>query len=440
MTSWTEHAIFWHVYPLGFLGAEPVLEPGRETTHRLRSLVDWLDHAVELGTSGLLLGPIFAARSHGYDTVDHFTIDPRLGDRADFDLLIDEAHARGLRIVLDGVFNHVGRDHPAFRRAVDAGPGAPEGDLFHLTWKQPGEPPGYRTFEGHEGLVALNHDDDRVVALVTDVMRHWLAAGADGWRLDAAYAVPAQFWARVLPTVRADFPEAYVVGELIHGDYAGFVTASGVDAVTQYELWKAIWSSLNDRNLYELDHALGRHGAMLDTFVPQTFVGNHDVTRLATRLTDPRHVSHALVVLFTVAGTPSVYYGDEVGLTGLKEERLGGDDAIRPAFPDTPADLPPAGLPVLDVHRELIALRRRHPWLHLARTRTLELANELLAYESTGTSGSASTGAAGRLVVVLNLADGAAEVTAQVTQVVAGSAEVHDGRVRVPGHGWVVLE
>ncbi|WP_448072705.1 alpha-amylase family glycosyl hydrolase [Georgenia yuyongxinii] len=437
MMSWTEHAIFWHVYPLGFLGAEPVLDPGQEVTHRLPHLVDWLDHAVELGTSGLLLGPIFTARSHGYDTLDHFTIDPRLGDRADFDLLVEEAHARGLRIVLDGVFNHVGRDHPAFRRAVDAGPGAPAGDLFHLTWTGPGEPPGYRTFEGHQGLVALNHDDDRVAALVTDVMRHWLAAGADGWRLDAAYAVPAQFWARVLPAVRAGFPDAYVVGEVIHGDYAGFVTASGVDAVTQYELWKAVWSALNDRNLYELDHALGRHGTMLDTFVPQTFVGNHDVTRLATRITDPRHLPHALVVLLTVAGTPSVYYGDEVGLTGLKEERLGGDDAIRPAFPDTPADLPPAGVPVLDLHRELIALRRRHPWLHRARTRTLELRNEVLAYETTT---SVSTGAAGRLVVVLNLADAAAEVTAQVAGVVAGTAEVHDGRIRVPGHGWAVLE
>src|SRR6185312_15118312 len=125
--------------------------------------------------------------------------------------------------------------------------------------------------------------------------------------------------------------------------YAGYVTKSGLDSVTQYELWKAIWSSLNDGNFFELAYALERHDALLDTFVPQTFVGNHDVTRLATRLDDERHLGHALAILFTVAGVPSVYYGDEQAFQGLKEERAGGDDAIRPAFPAEPGGLAPYG-------------------------------------------------------------------------------------------------
>ena len=175
-------------------------------------------------------------------------------------------------------------------------------------------------------------------------MTHWLDRGADGWRLDAAYAVPPSFWAQVLPQVRERHPEAYVVGEVIHGDYARVVTESGIDAVTQYELWKAVWSSLNDGNLHELAHALGRHDGFLDTFVPLTFVGNHDVTRIASRLTDPRHLPHALAVLFTVGGTPSVYAGDEQAFTGVKEDRAGGDDAVRPPFPETPAGLAPFGV------------------------------------------------------------------------------------------------
>ncbi|TDE92703.1 DUF3459 domain-containing protein [Occultella glacieicola] len=438
MTSWQEHAIWWQVYPLGFVGAprelgEPAPEP-TQATHGLRDLIDWLDYAVGLGVSGIALGPIFTASTHGYDTLDHLAIDPRLGDRADFDALVAAAHERGLKVMLDGVFNHVGREHPAFRAALEEGPGGARARLFDLTWDESGSPVA-GTFEGHDALVALNHEDDAVAELVTEVMLHWLRAGADAWRLDAAYAVPAAFWQRVLPAVRAEFGEAYVVGEVIHGDYAQIVAESGMDAVTQYELWKAIWNSIRERNFYELDHALGRHNEMLDTFVPLTFVGNHDVTRIATQIPDPRMRAHAVVTLMTVGGTPSVYYGDEQGFEAVKEERFGGDDAIRPAFPGAPADLPEGGWDVYHQHQELISVRRRHPWLRTARTAALSLANETYAFEVVGDGG--------RLVVLLNVADGAARVDGVgVTSVVAGQAEVGDGGcwVRVPGHGWAVLE
>ena len=285
-----------------------------------------------------MLGPIFASSTHGYDTVDHFQIDRRLGDEADFDALIKAADDRGLRIILDGVFNHVGREHPLFQRAIADGPNSPAASWFRLTGpadKALGEEADYATFEGHRQLVALNHAKPAAADYVARVMTHWLDRGSNGWRLDAAYAVPRRFWADVLPTVRARRPDAYVFGEVYPLRLCRLCPDTGVDSVTQYELWKAIWSTLNDRNCFELAWALDRHNVLLDTFVPQTFIGNHDVTQIASQLGDERHLAHALVLLMTCGGLSSIYAGDEQAFRGIKEQRAGGDDAIRPEFPAT---------------------------------------------------------------------------------------------------------
>jgi cyclomaltodextrinase / maltogenic alpha-amylase / neopullulanase len=439
--DWVQHVVWWHVYPLSFVGAPPTAAADAAgPVHRLRRLEPWLDYAIELGASGLALGPVLASQSHGYDTVDHFRIDSRLGDDGDFDALVTAAHRRGLRVLLDGVFNHVGRGFPAFAAVLRQGPAAPEGAWFHLSWPRPWRPgvePEYATFEGHSSLVALNHAEPAVIEHVTAVMSYWLARGADGWRLDAAYAVPPAFWAAVLPRVRAAHPDVYVVGEVIHGDYPAIVRASGMDAVTQYELWKAIWSSLNDTNFFELAYALDRHNRFLDTFAPLTFVGNHDVTRLASQLHDQRHLVHALAILLTVGGTPSIYAGDEQGFRGVKEDRAGGDDAVRPVFPDAPEQLAPDGWGLYRLHQRLIGLRRRHPWLHHARAKTMHLTNTQLVYQA-GTDRQ-------RLLVALNLEDTAADLPAPgATAIAAGEAHLHqanhqDARVRLDGHGWAVL-
>ena len=438
--GWVQDAIWWHVYPLGFVGAEPSAAPDQPVVHRLAQLTRWLDHAVELGASGLALGPIFASETHGYDTTDHLRIDPRLGDDADLDALIAACRERGLRVLLDGVFNHVGRSHPAFRAVLADGPAARTASWFRLRWPggaqawRPGTEPDHDDFEGHRHLVALNHAEPAVADHVVDVMTHWLDRGVDGWRLDAAYAVPTAFWAGVADRVRARHPDAYLMGEVIHGDYARFLTDAHLDAVTQYELWKAVWSSLNDANFFELDAALTRHSGWLESFVPYTFLGNHDVTRIASRLSDERHLAHALVVLLTVGGTPAVYAGDEHAFRGVKEDRAGGDDAVRPPFPDSPADLSPLGRPTYALHQELIGLRRRHRWLHAARTTTLHLANEQVVYES------AADGE--RLIVALSVGEQPAEVPVRgAGRLLAGEAEVVDGdRVRLSPHGWAVLE
>nr|BFF15934.1 hypothetical protein GCM10025699_72370 [Microbacterium flavescens] len=380
--------------PLGFVGADTT-GGDRTPAPRLLDLVPWLDHLLALGANGLALGPVFASSTHGYDTIDHVTIDPRLGTESDLVELIERAHEKGVRVMLDGVFNHVGPEFPALVEArADAS--SPAAALFRR--EDDGE---LATFEGHGGLIALDHSRPEVAELVIDVMTHWCDRGADAWRLDAAYAVPSEFWAQVLPTVRERHPDVAVVGEVLHGDYVAAVREGGLDSVTQYELWQGIWHGIDDANLHELAWALTRHDEFLDAFVPLTFVGNHDVTRIASQIADERHHDHATVLLFSLGGMPSVYYGDEYGLRGVKEARVGGDDAVRPAYPPAPVDGPGSGVPdarpdVFALHQLLIGVRRRHPWLHRARSRTLSVENGTLVLELTGgRDGAVAGGAAG---------------------------------------------
>ncbi|MBZ0240427.1 MAG: alpha-amylase family protein [Cutibacterium acnes] len=404
--GWVDHLIGWHVYPLGFVGAPARLE-SQEVSHRLAHLGAWLDHAVALGCSSLALGPVFSSASHGYDTLDYFTIDPRLGDDDDFDHLLQAAHARGLSVLLDGVFNHVSRRNRIVQDAQSAGPDSDAGRMVRWCAGR------LDVFEGHSDLVALNHDNPAVREHVTRIMNYWCGRGVDGWRLDAAYSVNPEFWAAVLPPVREKHPDVWIFGEVIHGDYASIVRASGMDSVTQYELWKGIWSSIESRNFFELDHALGRHNEFSDAFTPMTFVGNHDVTRIASRVGQDGAVL-ATAILATIGGIPLIYYGDELAYRGVKEERFGGDDDIRPVFPASPADLSNLGADTLRAHQSLLGLRRRHPWLVDARTESLDLTNERYVYR-TGVPGVEP------LIVELDVRDGCSVLIREAGQVVWSS-------------------
>lgn len=421
--------VIWHAFPLTFTGAEATNDGTRPVAHRLQQLEPWLDHLIALGANALQLGPVFDSETHGYDTRDHLRIDPRLGDEADLRRLVEQAHARGVHVILDGVFNHVGRDSALFQRAA-------HGDAEAAAWfkRDPSRQDGWSVFEGHGSLVELDLAHAPVREHVVAVMRHWLEIGVDGWRLDAAYAVQPPDWRAVLGEVRSSHPHAWFLGEVIHDGDGAFASAAGMDSTTQYELWKAIWSSLNDRNLHELAHALTRH----DDFVsagrgaqpprlPTTFVGNHDTTRIASRLVDHRHLEHALTVLFTVAGTPAVYAGDEWDSRGVKEDRPGGDDAVRPAFPATPGGLPADGEGVFALHRRLIGLRRRHRWLWRASVEVERREDEVLVYRLRAPE---DEGGDEGITVVLNLTDAAVEVSVRPgEQLLEGSCEARGAAV-----------
>ncbi|WIM67801.1 alpha-amylase family protein [Corynebacterium breve] len=350
-------SIWWQVYPLGSTGAPIRDRSGDDSGHRLQQLEPWLDYLLELGCNGLLLGPIFESETHGYDTIDHFMIDRRLGTLDVFDRLMRACNERGIRVMLDGVFNHVSRNH----EAVAAGRA------------------GSTDWEGHESLATLHHADPLVQDKVVEIMEFWLARGISGWRLDVAYSVPPEFWRAVLGRVRQNYPHAVFLGEVIHGDYTQIAQAGTLDSVTQYELWKAMWSSLNDANFFELAHALNRHQEFSNHMITNTFVGNHDVDRIASKVRQDK-VLLAVAMLMTLPGSPSIYYGDEQGFTGMRGEGFAADDPVRPPLPATPEELSPIGQWVLNAHKALIALRRQHPWLATGTVEVLDNTNETISY------------------------------------------------------------
>lgn len=441
MSPWAEHVIWWQLHPISFVGAESLALTGPAAEqvaarHRLGRIGAYLDYLIELGANGLALGPVFASESHGYDTVDHYRIDPRLGTGEDLDALIRSCHQKGIKVLLDGVFNHVGRGFPQFQDVLANGAASEYASWFQLDFSADGPDGfGYANFEGHQHLVALNHAEPAVARYTAAVMSHWLDRGVDGWRLDAAYAVPTSFWQTVTTQVRREHPDAWIVGEVIHGDYAQIAATGGLDSVTEYELWKSIWSSLNDRNFFELSWTLGRHDGLTETFLPMTFIGNHDVTRLASRLDDERHLPHALAVLFTTSGIPSVYAGDEQAFRGVKYDRPDGDAEIRPEFPATPDQLSDWGRPVYRLHQDLIGLRRRNPWLVRSQSKVFHLANETFGVQCLDPDGGSS------LAVLLNVSDRSFDfpVPAANARQVLGS-EPHGSGWQVGPHGWAILE
>jgi glycosidase len=392
--GWVAGRTWYHVHALRASGApdvNPDVDGSPGPQRGLRRLLHVVEHAAELGFGGVLLTPVAVSSTHGYDTVDPFRLDPRLGDDGDLEELVAACRARGLRLLFDGVFHHVGRAFPRFRDVLSSGASSPSVGWFHLDFSSDG-PDGfdYRAFEGHRELVALDHANPAVLDWAVDVCTHWLDRGIDGWRFDVAYAIPRPFLGELSRRVLERHPDAFLFGEMIHGDYAGFVAESGLHSVTQYELHKACWSACNDANAFELAWALRRHAEMAERFVPVTFVGNHDVTRIATQLTNPeRDLERVLTVLFSVPGTPCVYYGDEWGARGEKVSGAGGDDAIRPRWDDLSAARD-AGAGIESLHRRLVSFRRERPWLTDATLSVTAVANQHLELAVTARDGSDS--------------------------------------------------
>lgn len=333
---WGYDAVFYQIYPLGLCGA-PLQNDGIPA-HRILRILDWVDHIAETGCNAVYFSPLFESDAHGYDTRDYFKIDTRLGTNEDFKQVVDALHAKGIRVVLDGVFNHVGRGFPQFRDVCEKRWDSPYKDWFYTNFDGNtcyNDGFWYEGWEGHFELVKLNLRNPAVVSHLLDAVRFWVETfGIDGIRLDVAYSLDFDFLRTLRRFTDELNPDLFLIGELLHGDYSRWVNPEMLHSATNYECYKGLYSSFNSMNLFEICHSLkNRFGpenwCMYRGMHLLNFADNHDVTRIASILSNPAHLPLVYTLLFGMPGIPCIYYGSEWGVRGDKKD---GDPALRPSF------------------------------------------------------------------------------------------------------------
>ena len=333
--AWYNDAVFYHIYPLGMTGAPQVNDYGAPVP-RLRELFPWIDHIRRLGCNAIYIGPLFQSVGHGYETTDYKQVDSRLGTNDDFTEFVRRCHDEGIRVIVDGVFNHTGRDFFAFRdirekREASAYRDWYRGVNFHGN-NSFGDGFGYENWGGYDLLAKLNQQNGAVRDYICDVIRYWVRTfDIDGIRLDAADVMDHEYMKamrRTADEVKADF---WLMGEVIHGDYGRWVNGETLHSVTNYTLHKALYSSHNDHNYFELAHTVDYvNRAVGDAGKLYTFADNHDVERIASKLRNKAHLLPLYVLLYGLPGIPSIYYGSEFGLEGRKGHGAEADAPLRP--------------------------------------------------------------------------------------------------------------
>ncbi len=336
--AWYDEAIFYHIYPLGLTGA-PTQNSYDKIEHRLNTLLPWITHIKEIGCNALYIGPLFESVGHGYETTDYKKLDSRLGDNKDLTDFVAECHRQGIRVILDGVFNHTGRDFFAFQDIrqnrersayrdwycnVNFGGNNEYNDGF-----------SYENWGGYNLLVKLNQHNPAVRDYICDVIRFWVSEfDIDGIRLDAADVLDFNYMQALRQTANEVKPDFWLMGEVIHGDYIRWVNEGTLHSVTNYHLHKALYSGHNDHNFFEIAHTVKRlyemGGSRPDGLKLYNFVDNHDVERIYTKLNNKAHFAPVHILMYTLPGIPSIYYGSEFGIEGRKEKF--SDASLRPAL------------------------------------------------------------------------------------------------------------
>jgi cyclomaltodextrinase / maltogenic alpha-amylase / neopullulanase len=409
MNSWNENAIFYHIYPLGFAGAPENNDFRSAPVARLNKVASWLDHIQNLGFNSLYLGPVFESTKHGYDTLDYYHIDRRLGTDADMVNLSSEIHRRGMRLVLDGVFNHVGRDFWAFRDVQANGQSSPFCQWFtnlRFDGRSPyGDPFTYEGWNGNYDLVKLNLHNPEVRDHLLYAVESWIQNyNIDGIRLDAADQLDMAFIEDLTTFCKRLNPDLWLMGELIHGDYAKWVRPGRFDSCTNYEAYKGLYSSFNDKNFFEIAYSLkrqfGDHG-LYENLLLYSFADNHDVDRVASQVKDQADLFNIYTLMYAMPGIPSVYYGSEWGFGGRKTN--GSDNPLRPNI-DLSTAIKTAPQPDLPGHlKKLAEIRQSTPAIKSGNYRQVLVASQQYAFLRE--DGNA------KVLVVFNSADKTAEVT-----------------------------
>ncbi len=336
--AWYDEAVFYHIYPLGLTGAPKENSYG-EPEHRLCTLFPWITHIKDIGCNAIYIGPLFESVGHGYETTDYRKLDSRLGTNEDLTEFVAKCHEQGIKVILDGVFNHTGRDFFAFQDVKKNRENSPYRDWFcNVNFggnNEYNDGFSYENWGGYNLLVKLNQRNPAVRDYICDVVRFWVSEfDIDGIRLDAADVLDFDYMQALRRVANEVKPEFWLMGEVIHGDYNRWANEGTLHSVTNYQLHKALYSGHNDHNYFEIAHTVKRlyalGGNRPDGLKLYNFVDNHDVERIYTKLNNKAHFMPVHILLYTLPGVPSIYYGSEFGIEGRKERF--SDDSLRPAL------------------------------------------------------------------------------------------------------------
>ena len=433
---WAYNETFYQIYPIGFCGA-PTENDGA-TVPRIRKVMEWSEYLGDLGIGSIILNPIFESDSHGYDTRDFRKIDCRLGTNQDFTDVCNSLHENGVNIILDGVFNHVGRGFWAFKDVQEKKWDSPYKDWFCINFdgnSNYNDGFWYEGWEGHFELVKLNLYNPQVVDYLLETVRFWIEEfGIDGLRLDVAYSLEHGFMKRLRSFCEEVKPGFALIGEVLFGDYNIIVNDEMLHSCTNYECYKGIFSSFNSMNMFEIAHSLNRQygpdqWAIYKGKHLMTFVDNHDVARLASILTDKNHIPLAYGLLLGMPGIPCIYYGSEWGQEG--EKRPDNDYDLRPCFDaPQPNDL-------TDFIKKLIAVRKTSDALCNGTYRNVVLTNKQLVFERRTDSE--------RILVAINAEENDFtayndELRGEIRELVTDDEYTLDGDIMMPGYSVQYLQ
>ena len=333
---WAYESVFYQIYPLGFCGAP--FENDGQLEHRILKVEEWIPHIKKLGCNAVYFSPLFESDTHGYNTRDFQKLDCRLGTNEDFKRVVNKLHAEGIKVVLDGVFNHVGRGFFGFQDVLQNREASPYKDWFRIDfWGNSAYNDGlyYEGWEGNYDLVKLNLRHEPVIQYIFESIDMWIREfDIDGLRLDVAYCLDHDFVRRLRQFVDSKKQDFFMVGEMLHGDYKVLVNDAMLHSATNYECYKGLHSSFNSMNMFEIVHSLMRQ------FGPEqwtlykgkhllSFVDNHDVSRIASVLQNPNHLPLIYALAYGMPGIPCVYYGSEWGVKGDKHN---GDPSLRLSY------------------------------------------------------------------------------------------------------------
>ena len=437
---WAYESVFYQIYPLGFCGAP--FENDGVLTHRIKKVEEWIPHMKRLGINAIYFSPVFESDTHGYNTRDYKKIDVRLGTNEDFKEVCDKLHENGIRVVLDGVFNHVGRGFYQFQDVIKNRENSPYLNWFHINLSgNSGYNDGlwYEGWEGNYDLVKLNLQNNEVVEHILDAVKYWIDTfDIDGLRLDVAYCLDENFVRRLRSFTDSQKQDFFLLGEMLHGDYNRLMNDAMLHSATNYECYKGLYSSFNSMNMFEIIHSLLRQ------FGPEnwtlykgkhllSFVDNHDVTRVASILQNDKHLPLIYALCFGMPGIPCVYYGSEWGEEGVKAPD--NDYALRPCFEE------PKPNELTDFIKELIEVRRNSDALCNGSYRNVVITNHQLIFERHTDNE--------RVLVAINAGDseftaGNGELQGNFTELLANADEIENvtlnGQLTMPAYSVQFLK